>query len=329
MQKLTIAILATALVVCAGPLQAQSLSGSRASMQRQHQEAVRYGYSFIDNPQTVNQFVSSGYLVKVAATRQVDLHDVSYPYARPAVKLFVDRLSAQYFAACGEKMTVTSLTRPRNRQPANAASNSVHPTGMAVDLRIPPKGRCRSWLEGTLLALEGTGVLDVTRERNPAHYHVAVFTEAYENYVANLSETSQEYIVRRGDSLSRIASNTGTSIAQVRAANGLRGDLLQVGQKLQIPTTEQARVANASSTSTATSAATTVATTTLATTADAAAMMNQVAAITEVTHRVRRGDTLWRIAKLYGTTVDLLRNDNGLPSDFLDVGQVLRVSTTR
>ena len=78
--------------------------------------------------------------------------------------------------------------RPQNRQPANAASNSVHPAGMAVDLRIPDRGRCRSWLEQTLLSLEGSGVLDVTRERWPPHYHVAVFTTPYQNYVAALAD---------------------------------------------------------------------------------------------------------------------------------------------
>jgi hypothetical protein len=39
-----------------------------------------------------------------------------------------------------------------------------------------------------LLSLEDKVVLDVTRERNPAHYHVAVFPRQYERYVAKLSQ---------------------------------------------------------------------------------------------------------------------------------------------
>jgi hypothetical protein len=54
---------------------------------------------------------------------------------------------------------------------------------MAVDLRISRDADCRAWLEGTLLALESRSVLDVTRERNPPHYHIAVFPGAYSAYL--------------------------------------------------------------------------------------------------------------------------------------------------
>lgn len=304
----------------AGPSLAQSLKGSSASMTHQNQEAVRYGYSFLENAQAVNQFVDRGHLVKVAPNRYMELHDVSYPYARPGVKMFLDRLSAQYLTACGEKLTITSLTRPLNRQPANASSASVHPTGMAADLRVPQKSNCRSWLERTLLSLEGSGVIDVTRERHPPHYHVAVFTQSYEQYVATLSGTSTEYVVRRGDTLSKIASRTGASVAQLRSANGMSSDLLQVGQKLQIPESAPA-TANTSAT---------VASLAPAPGAPAeehpdAAAQTVAAAPEEVTHRVRRGETLWRIANRYGTTVNSLRAQNGLASDVLQVGQMLRI----
>lgn len=313
MQKLTLALLTTAVMSLGTPVLAQTLKGSPASMTRQNQEAVRYGYSFLENSQAVSQFVERGHLVRVSANRQMDLHDVSYPYARPGVKMFLDRLSSQYLAACGEKLTITSLTRPLNKQPANASQASVHPTGMAADLRIPGKGNCRSWLERTLLSLESANVLDVTRERNPPHYHVAVFTQTYEQYVATLSTTTSEYLVRRGDTLSEIATRTGSSIAQLRAANGLTGDLLQVGQKLHVP----------GSSTTAADTATTVA----AVSAPApVATPREVAAVSEVTHRVRRGETLWRIANRYGTSVNLLRMQNGLGNDVLQVGQLLRIS---
>ncbi len=324
MQKLvgTLHTLA-AVVLCActaahsSNVQAQTLMGSRATMERQNMAAVNYGYSFMQTSNEVMKHVEQGHLVKVGATRHMDLHQVSFPYARAQVKLFLDRLSSQYYGACGEKMTVTSLTRPINKQPANASQASVHPTGMAVDLRIPPRGKCRSWLESTLLSLEKTGVLDVTRERNPPHYHVAVFTEDYASYVAGADSqasgqgrAASEYTVRRGDTLSIIASRTGTTIQTLRAANGLRGDLIRAGQKLQIPGT----------------APVTAGLQTAAVEAAAAPVRQQVAAVSEVTHQVRRGETLWRIASRYGTTVNRLRAENGLANDFLQVGQVLRLS---
>lgn len=333
MQKLVIAFVTTAAVAIATPAIAQSLKGSPASMTRQNQEAVRYGYSFLENGQAVSQFVDRGHLVKVSPNRYMDLHDVSYPYARPGVKMFLDRLSSQYTAACGEKMTITSLTRPLNRQPANASAVSVHPTGMAADLRIPQKSSCRSWLENTLLSLEGTGVIDVTRERNPPHYHVAVFTQTYEQYVASLSESGNagEYTVRRGDTLSAIAKHHDISIAQLRSANGMRGDMLQVGQKLQIPgnaSAPESTTATATVASLAPEAGTRAepAFTTLAASSSAASAQT-VAAAQEVTHRVRRGETLWRIAKRYGTNVSSLRASNGLASDMLQVGQTLHIRT--
>ncbi len=309
MQTLAKALIATILFTAGISSQAQSLKGSPESMQKQYQEAVRQDFSFLKTSQSINTFVSNGQLVKVNENRFLELHAVSFPYARPPVKLFIERLSSQYFATCGEKLVVTSLTRPLSRQPANAANNSVHPTGMAIDLRIPSVSRCRSWLESTLLSLEEANLIEATRERNPPHFHIAVFTNSYQNYVASLSNTTvapQEYIVRRGDSLSRVSSLTGASVQQIRAANGLRGDLINVGQKLQIP-----GVGTLAGTSTLD-----------------ASVVNSVAtaATVETHHQVRRGDTLWKIGGMYGTTASRLKRENALSNDFLQIGQVLRIS---
>ncbi len=42
---------------------------------------------------------------------------------------------------------------------------------------------------------------------------------------------------------------------------------------------------------------------------------------------MRRGDSLWKLASRYGTTVDRIKRDNGLRSDRLYVGQRLRINT--
>jgi len=44
-----------------------------------------------------------------------------------------------------------------------------------------------------------------------------------------------------------------------------------------------------------------------------------------VTHKVRRGDTLWEIANRYGVTTNRLMRDNGLSDALLQPGQVLRI----
>ena len=57
----------------------------------------------------------------------------------------------------------------------------------------------------------------------------------------------------------------------------------------------------------------------------AACWTREDAGVVEVT--VKRGDTLWAIARRYGVTVDELRAWNGLSGDRIEVGQVLRVHT--
>ncbi|MBT8147211.1 MAG: LysM peptidoglycan-binding domain-containing protein [Gammaproteobacteria bacterium] len=282
--------------------QAQTLRGSQTSMERQNSLAVAYGFTFVRTAQQMSRLINGGQLVGVSSTRHMELHNVSYPYAREGVRLFVSRLSAQYYNACGEKLTITSLSRPIDQQPPNAASRSVHPAGMAVDLRVPRKRQCRAWLERTLLSLEGKGVLDVTRERRPPHYHVAVFVETYENYVAAMTGGTSQYVVRRGDTLSKISKLAGTSIAHLRSVNGLRGDLIRVGQTLQIPASSSRGAVNPGST--------------------------ELARLIHITHEVRKGETLWQISNRYNTSVSRIMMENELDDDLLHVGQVLQFTNS-
>lgn len=186
----TLMTAAAALPAWAG--EAPVLRGSPGSMVRQHEVAIANDYTFLRNPSEVRAFAEKGYLVRVKGNDDFKLANVSFPYARPAVATFIARLGEQYRDACGERMVVTSLTRPLSEQPSNAHELSVHPAGMAVDLRVSTKAACRSWLEATLLSLESKGLLDVTREHRPPHYHVAVFPDAYGAYVARMEGESAD-----------------------------------------------------------------------------------------------------------------------------------------
>jgi LysM repeat protein len=213
---------------------AQSLGGSVSSLDRQNLVARTHDFTFLDTPGQVSRFASLGYLVRVRSNSDFDLHGVSFPYARPEVQMFVNRLASQYRSSCGERLVVTSLTRPESRQPRNASDRSVHPTGMAVDLRMSRTTSCRYWLERVLLELERSRVLEATRERRPAHYHVAVFPQPYASYVATLSKTTR-YLVRSGDSLWTIARKHGTTVARLRDENGLSSSRILAGQVLDLP----------------------------------------------------------------------------------------------
>ncbi|MDA1092436.1 MAG: DUF5715 family protein [Acidobacteria bacterium] len=221
---------------------AQSLRGSRASLDVQTAEAADHDFSYAVEPDEVRTLVLSGFLIPMHGNRDYRLENVSFPFARPAVKLFVERLASQYRRACGQPLVVTSLTRPQSAQPHNASEQSVHPTGMALDLRRP-SGRCRRWLEETLLSLESESVLEATAERRPPHYHVAVFPEKYQAYVDELARpedstpppASVVYIVRPGDSLWEIARSHGTSSRMLQRTNQLSSSRIHPGQQLRVP----------------------------------------------------------------------------------------------
>lgn len=236
-------IAALALTTAPAGLCAQSLQGSPASLDIQNRIAREHDFTYIDTPNRVRYFAEQGWLEHVRPTGDLRLDsEVSFPYARAEVALFVRRLASQYRAACGEHLVVTSLTRPTVRQPRNASDRSVHPTGMAVDLRYSTNRNCRAWLERVLTSLERQRVLEATREHHPVHYHVAVFPRQYSTYVGALENRQAEevadrlaYTVQRGDSLWRIARSHGTSVDQLKAVNGIDGNRIYAGQVIDLP----------------------------------------------------------------------------------------------
>jgi LysM repeat protein len=110
---------------------------------------------------------------------------------------------------------------------------------------------------------------------------------------------SSTYLVRRGDTLSHIAVRTGTTVAALRAANGLdaRG-FIREGQRLTVPGAR-------ASTAPATPAAATTGGTS--------------------TYTVRQGDTLSHIAARHGVSLTRLRAANPGVSDRLQIGQRVSV----
>ena len=96
----------------------------------------------------------------------------------------------------------------------------------------------------------------------------------------------REYVVKAGDSLWLIAQRFGTTVEAIRQLNGLTTNLLNVGQVLKIPASQSGSY---------------------------------------VEYTVQAGDTLWLLSRRYDTTVDAIKKLNGLSSDRLDIGQVLKI----
>lgn len=95
-----------------------------------------------------------------------------------------------------------------------------------------------------------------------------------------------EYTVRSGDTLWLLAQRYGTTVDAIKSLNGLTSNMLNIGQVLKIPAS---------------------------------------AGGSYFEYAVRPGDTLWLLSRRYGTTVDAIKNLNGLTGDRLDVGQILRI----
>jgi len=223
-----------------------------------YSQARAQDLEFFETSSGVRRAFSAGTLVRMTGNADYTLKNVSQPYVLPATHTFVQRLAAQYRDQCGEKLVITSGTRPQSMRLANSTSKTVHPTGMAVDLRKPTRSRCLTWLRNALSSLEEQGVLEATEERNPPHFHVAVFPEQYTRYVENSggsvrlatlttaapakrvaesgsSSTVSTYKVRPGDSLWTIARRQNVSVEVLRRANSLRSSRIVAGQLLTIP----------------------------------------------------------------------------------------------
>jgi len=109
----------------------------------------------------------------------------------------------------------------------------------------------------------------------------------------------EQYRVKRGDSLDRIAKKYGVTSSSIRAANGLDGNSIKAGKKLIIPTKASQRLAKTSKSK--------------------PKKAGQF-------YVVKKGDTLQGIAKKTGLTVAELKDLNHLKKTRLRNGQKLALA---
>ncbi|MBO5150756.1 MAG: LysM peptidoglycan-binding domain-containing protein, partial [Methanobrevibacter sp.] len=107
------------------------------------------------------------------------------------------------------------------------------------------------------------------------------------------SNNGSEYItytVKSGDNLYDIANKYNTSVNSIKNLNNLTSNFLSIGQVLKIPTDS-----------------------------------SQIVGPNYITYIVRRGDSLYSIARKFDMTVDELIRLNNLKSNVLNIGQSLKV----
>lgn len=166
------------------PKTPKELHGSLESVEKMYDFAQSHHLPFYLTPTNVNDAIVRGSLVPLMGDNSYALaHGVGFSYATPEAKQFVVAFAPLYVAECGKPLIVTSAARPVNRQPRNANPHSVHPTGIAVDLRRPSAGPCLTWVRGALAELETKGIIEVTEERHPVHLHLAVLVSPGDSVV--------------------------------------------------------------------------------------------------------------------------------------------------
>ncbi len=144
-------------------------------------------------------------------------------------------------------------------------------------LRIPQRGAGRPAPQPVRrAALEPSETKEPARAATPSAPQVASDQEQPRDTV---------HVVRKGESLHRIAQKYGASVKVLAAANNLRRpELIRAGQRLVIPLNGE-----------------------------------------EVFYRVRRGDTLSQLARTFQTSAARIREANGLRGNLIVVGQTLRI----
>ena len=150
------------------------------------------------------------------------------------------------------------------------------------------------------------------------------------------------YIVQKGDSLYSIANKLGTTVSELKRENNLTSNTLQIGQVLRIPSKEvyegETNIYTVKSGDSLYKIAQNN-----NTTVDEIKRLNSLTSnnlvigqtlklpsplTPENTYTVKSGDSLYKIAQKYNTTVDELKRANNLTSNILSVGQILKLPNT-
>ena len=108
------------------------------------------------------------------------------------------------------------------------------------------------------------------------------------------------YTVQRGDSLYSIARKYNTTVNDILKDNNLNTSTLSIGQNLKIRTTGTVAIEECYG-------------------------EEFVPVDNSITYTVKKGDSLWKIANQYNTSVDNIKTKNNLTSNNLSIGQILKI----
>lgn len=251
-------------------------------------------YGFIDNTKDV-EFLKENYKELAEAVISAVANYIGVPYTPPegiTTNTYVVQKGDSLYSIANKLGTTVSELKKEN----NLTSNTLQ---IGEVLRIPTK-EIYEEEENIYIVKKGDSLYSIANKYNTTVDELKRINNLTSNILSigqvlklpsdkannvEKEENTISYTVKKGDSLYSIARKYDTTIDRIKDLNNLTTNLLSIGQVLLIPTD----------------------------------------ANLETTYTVKKGDSLYSIAKKYNTTVDRLKQLNNLTSNLLSIGQILIV----
>lgn len=251
-------------------------------------------YGFIDNTKDV-EFLKENYEELAEAVISAVANYIGVPYKAPndlITNTYVVQKGDTLYSIANKLGTTVSELKKEN----NLTSNTLQ---IGEVLRIPTK-EIYEEEENIYIVQKGDSLYSIANKYNTTVEELKRINNLTSNILSigqvlklpsdkannvEKEENTISYTVQKGDSLYSIARKYDTTIDRIKDLNNLTTNLLSIGQVLLIPTDTNL----------------------------------------ETTYTVKKGDSLYSIAKKYNTTVDRLKQLNNLTSNLLSIGQILIV----
>lgn len=251
-------------------------------------------YGFIDNTKDV-EFLKENYEELAESVISAVANYIGVPYKAPnglITNTYVVQKGDTLYSIANKLGTTVSELKKEN----NLTSNTLQ---IGEVLRIPTK-EIYEEEENIYIVKKGDSLYSIANKYNTTVKELKRINNLTSNILSigqvlklpsdkannvEKEENTISYTVQKGDSLYSIARKYDTTIDRIKDLNNLTTNLLSIGQVLLIPTDTNL----------------------------------------ETTYTVKKGDSLYSIAKKYNTTVDRLKQLNNLTSNLLSIGQILIV----
>jgi len=254
--------------------------------------ALLIEYGFIDNPNDQRKLQNNITDYAEGVVKAVSEY-IGAPYTQPGSvqvgdNYTVKRGDSLYSIARRFNTTVNELVRLNNLSNTNLSVGQV--------LRLPQGEEQQEYELYTIQNGDSLysiankfniGVNDLI-EYNALPTTVLTVGETIKIPKENFVSLENVYTVKQGDTLYRIANLYGVTVNDLIEANGLKSNILSLGQQLIIP-------------------------------------IKPVLEEDFIVYEVVPGDTLYSIARKFGTKVDAIKSYNNLASNNLSIGQVLQI----